>query len=267
MWTPIQTDDGSYTLVHPMHGEACHSRAGAWTESRERYALACRLHERALELRDTGARALRLLDVGTGLGLNLAAALEALDGTRIELDATSLEIDVGVIEATLALGPQSALPEVERHHVRVRAALELALGANSEPVPLAGGGRLLLLVGDGRVTLPALDPSVRFDAVFLDPFSPGVDPPLWSAEFLAEVAQRMLPGSLLSTYTAAACARVGLIAAGLHVGPGARVGTKSSGTLASPDIELQSLDPRTTRRLKAKVERLEATRKGTGSGS
>jgi tRNA U34 5-methylaminomethyl-2-thiouridine-forming methyltransferase MnmC len=266
MWTPVQTEDGSYTLAHPQHGETCHSRAGAWTESRERYASACRLRERARELRDRGETALRLLDVGTGLGLNLAAALEALEGTGVELDATSLEIDVGVIEATLDLGPHAALPELERQHVLVRAALRLAIGAKSEPVPLAGG-RLRLLVGDGRATLPALAPGARFDAVFLDPFSPGVDPPLWSPEFLAEVARRMLPGSLLSTYTAAARARVGLLAAGLRVGPGARVGTKSSGTLASPDIELPSLDPRTTRRLNAKVDRLGAVGGGEPSGS
>lgn len=266
MWTPLQTDDGSYTLVHPTHGEACHSKAGAWTESRERYALACRLRERALELRASGERTLRLLDVGTGLGLNLAAALEALEGTGVALDATSLESEIGVIEATLALGPQLALPELERHHVHVRAALELAVQRPNEPIALADG-RLLLLLGDGRATLPSLAPSVRFDAVFLDPFSPGVDPPLWQPEFLAEVARRMAPKSLLSTYTAAAAPRVGLLAAGLHVGPGARVGTKSSGTLASPDLELGTLDARTTRRLKAKVERLWAARGHPRSGS
>ena len=46
-WRVLRTDDESLTLVHPIHGQACHSRAGAWTEARERYAVACRLRERA----------------------------------------------------------------------------------------------------------------------------------------------------------------------------------------------------------------------------
>ena len=42
-WDTLATGDGSTTLVHPVHGEAFHSRAGAWQEARERYALACGL--------------------------------------------------------------------------------------------------------------------------------------------------------------------------------------------------------------------------------
>lgn len=262
-WTSVVTDDGSITLAHPRHGQACHSRAGAWTESRERYAQACRVRERALELAAQGVTHFRLLDVGTGLGLNLAAALEALEGTGVALAATSLEIDADVIRATLALGPQP-LAELERVHAPVRASLAAALdaragqptGARIDDAVALASGTLQLHLGDGTETLARLDRRARFDAVFLDPFSPAVDPPLWEPAFLREVARRMAPEGLLSTYTAALRVRAGLMAAGLAVGPGARVQAKSSGTLASPSRPLPLFDERTERRVRSRAETL-----------
>ena len=228
-WAALTTGDGSRTLVHPVHGEACHSRAGAWQESRERYARACRLGE-------FRGGIFRLLDVGTGLGLNLAAALEALDGTGAGLEAVTLERDASVVEAGLAL-PQP--PEIARWIDAVRAGL--------------ASGSIRLVLGDARETLGSLEDGLRFDAVFLDPFSPRVEPDLWTPVFLAGIARRMAPGSILSTYSAATGVRAGLVAAGLRVGPGGRVGTKGEGTLASPDRVLDSFDERTRRRIERRA--------------
>ena len=245
-WRPLVTADGSATLVHPVHGEPCHSRAGAWQEARERYAAACRLPE------FRGER-FRLLDVGTGLGLNLAAALEALAGTAASLDVVTLEADRAVIGAGLALEEP---PEVLRWLAPVRTALRACLDG-SATAPLVAG-TLRLVLGDARATLPALDPDLRFDAVFLDPFSPRVEPDLWHPAFLAAIASRMAPGSLLSTYSAATAVRAGLVSAGLRVGPGLRVGTKSAGTLASPDHPLPAFDERARRRIERRANALKA---------
>ena len=254
IWTRVVTGDGSTTLAHPAHGQTCHSKAGAWTESRERYAQACRVRTHALELAARGATLFRVLDVGTGLGLNLAAALEALDGTTLALTAVSLELDRAVIEATLALGA-SPLADLERWHAPVRVALAQALSVPSgTPVELQGGS-LQLHLDDGRAIIPVLDPALRFDAVFLDPFSPAVDPALWEAEFLAHVARRMAPGSMLSTYTVSLGVRAALAGAGLNVGRGAQVMTKAAGTLASPDRELEPLDAKTLRRMEVRLTR------------
>jgi tRNA U34 5-methylaminomethyl-2-thiouridine-forming methyltransferase MnmC len=144
----------------------------------------------------------------------------------------TFERDASVVEAGLAL-PQPT--EVARWIDALRAAL--------------ASGSIRLVLGDARETLPALDRDLRFDAVFLDPFSPRVEPDLWTPPFLAEIARRMAPGSILSTYSAATAVRAGLLAAGLRVGPGGRVGTKSEGTLASPDLPLASFGERTRRRI------------------
>jgi predicted O-methyltransferase YrrM len=238
MWTPVTTADGSVTLRCPRTGALAHSAAGAWTEARERYVCATRLAERP--------RPVRVLDVGTGLGWNLAAALDAAD----PLEVVTLELDPAPIEAALGLAVTGGLgpPDIARHHEPVARALREALHGSGEPVPF-GGGHLRLLLGDARRTLPALGPDFAFDVVFLDPFAPGEDPPLWEAGFLGEVARRLAPGGLLSTYSASLTVRARLANAGLRVGSGPRVGEKAQGTLASPDLVLPALDARTQRKL------------------
>lgn len=250
-WIERRTADGSSTLAHSDHGETYHSTSGAWTQARERYARECRVRERALEIARAGTRTLRLLDIGTGLGLNLAAALEALEGTGVELEVTSLERDAELL-ARVARDPREPA-DLEVWHAHVRSALRAALARpTADTVPFATG-TLRLRLGDARTRLAELSASTHFDAVFLDPFSPRVEPALWSRDFLAEVARRMAPGSTLSTYSAAIAVRAGLHASGLRVGRGARVGEKREGTVASPDRELPPLDARVLRRIAARA--------------
>ncbi|MDZ4774959.1 MAG: MnmC family methyltransferase [Planctomycetota bacterium] len=272
-WSRVVTGDGSITLAHPLHGQTCHSRAGAWTEARERYALACRVRERALELQRAGRATFHLLDVGTGLGLNIAAALESLDGTGVALDVVTLESERSVIEATLTLG-STAIPELERHHGVVRRSLARALatidareshdgsaraqaGEGGELATEAcvelGQGHVRLHLGDGRATIHRIERNPVFDAVFLDAFSPGVDASLWEPDFISEIAARMAPASLLSTYTVSIGVRAALLNAGLSVGLGERVGTKASGTLAGKGSAIEALDSRTQRRIEARA--------------
>ncbi|MEM7311044.1 MAG: MnmC family methyltransferase [Planctomycetota bacterium] len=251
-WKRLLTEDGSPTLLHPEHGEACHDRTGAWTQATGRYAAGCRLRERA-----RAGGTLRLLDVGTGLGWNLAAAVQALWGTGARLAAVTLELDPAPIRSALALPRPAGLPPgAGESHEAVRAALEraLAAGGSGEPVELDvdGGppGTLALHLGDARRTLPELAPEVRFDAVFLDPFSPAQAPELWEPEVLGEIARRMAPGSLLATYSAATRVRVALARHGLGVARGPEVGRKREGTLAGPGLVAGPEDADLVRRIR-----------------
>jgi len=259
-WRVRATADGSPTCVHPVHGEACHSSSGAWLEARERYAGPCRLRERAE--RPSLSPVLRLLDVGTGLGWNLAAALEAVEGadSGARLDAVALEIDAGVLHTGVALADEAPLsPELDRWHAPVRTALALALEAAQvlpgSAVPLRRRSRLRLWVADADAVLEALPAAQRFDAVFLDPFSRDADPRLWDEGFLARLARRVARGGWLSTYTSSFRVRAALHAAGLNVGPGPAVGAKHDGTLASPDLDTGALEPRLARRLERRFGR------------
>ncbi len=179
----------------------------------------------------------RLLDIGTGLGLNLAAALAALEGTGARLQAVSFEVDSSVFGAARKLSewPADAAPFVERVQRCIACSSDESL-------------ELHLELGDARESLRRVE-RFDFDAVFLDPFSPQVAPDLWGESFLFEVARRMAPHAVLSTYSAAFSVRLGLARAGLRVGRGPRVGRKNEGTLASARADLPPLEPRLQRRI------------------
>lgn len=244
-WVRVETGDGSWTLRSEARGETCHPRSGAWLQARERYAGPCGLRE------PSAGGVVRLLDVGTGLGLNLAAALEAVVTAGGRLVAVGLEVDRAPLEWTVGGGAQP--PEVERWLAAVRAAIRRRLDGARGPLPLRvegiERGTLDLRLGDARRTLAGHPGSERFDAVFLDPFSPGAESEPWDAAFLAAVAARMAPRAVLSTYTSAFRVRLRLARAGLSIGRGARVADKSSGTLATRAGCIPPLDPKTARRL------------------
>lgn len=223
-WRRLATEDGSQTLVSP-EGHACHSEAGAWSQARERYAAGARL------ARHPGPT-VRLLDVGTGLGLNLAAALEAVEGHGMRLMACGFELDPAPLEAAVLQPELAAGP----WHASVTRALELALRdpdrAKHVGVPMGRASRLRLLLGDAREQVGVVQEG-GFDAVFLDPFAPSVHGALWEQAFLAELGARLAPEGRLVTYSAATEVRVRLARAGLQVGRLGRVGRKAEGTVAS----------------------------------
>jgi len=232
-WRREWTADGSPTLVHPEHGEACHNRVGAWLESWVRYVLACRLPEFFAERAGRAGRELRLCDVGTGLGLNLAAALCAAEEGGGVLVATSFENEAAVLdEAASWCAENASQGPAARWWPVVQAALAAARKRPGEFVPLQTRHRLRLCFGDACTELAALDSAERFDACFFDPFSAASDAGLWSADFLLESARRLAPGGRLSTYSERADARLAWAAAGLAVAEGEPLGRKRAGSVA-----------------------------------
>jgi len=239
-WPLIATDDGSWTLAHPGHGQACHSRAGAWLESIERYAVPCRLRELAAE-RGTG-EPVRLLDVGLGVGWNLAAALAEVRAGGGRLKVLGLELEAGLPARSCQLAERSGLGPWSPFYEEVAG----VLAGDASPADLD----LELRMGDATLTLGE---DGCFDAIFLDAFSPGVETALWAPAFLARLARALQPMGILSTYTVAGDVQVGLAQAGLHVGAGPLVGAKRAGTLASWRAELPELNPRAQRRIQRRV--------------
>jgi len=229
-WRREWTADGSPTLVHPVHGEACHNRVGAWLESQERYVRACGLPE---FFAAGTQRPLRLLDVGTGLGMNLSAALCAAETAGGVLHAVSFESDTSVLdEAARWCAEGEVRGPSARWWPLVQAALTEARGNPGEWVSLAGRHRLQLCLGDASEQLFTLADTLFFDACFFDPFSASADDSLWGAPFLMECARRLASGGRLSTYSERADARLAWTAAGLHVAEGAPLGEKRAGSLA-----------------------------------
>jgi tRNA 5-methylaminomethyl-2-thiouridine biosynthesis bifunctional protein len=84
---------------------------------------------------------------------------------------------------------------------------ELAAGVHSFSFA-HGRVQLTLAIGD---VLPALQSvQCEADAVFLDGFSPSVNPQMWSLSTLRAVTEHVRPGSRLASYTIARSVRDGL---------------------------------------------------------
>jgi tRNA U34 5-methylaminomethyl-2-thiouridine-forming methyltransferase MnmC len=214
MWHPVRTADGSWTLRHAALGATCHSLAGAWSQAVQRYAEPCRLRQLG---RERGR--VRLLDLGTGLGLNIAAAHRAVEAVGAVLHVVTIERDPSVCGAAFGLRdwPDDSRRHVEWAHSRLRATLERRKTTEG----------IELIVGSFADVLPALAPQ-EFDAVFFDPFAPALDRAAWSAATLAAVARFMAPHAILSTYSAALDVRVALARAGLNVGGEPRAGSAAA---------------------------------------
>lgn len=236
----ILTEDGTPTLFSREYGEHYHNLSGAFLESRDRYVVPCRVAERAR------AGGVRLLDVGFGLGFNLALAWAAARAAAPDAPLRIVSLEKSPIAPELWRDLAGDLLEP----IIIDGVAELlSLGEHD-----SGAVSLKLWVGRAEDTIERV--GERFDGVFLDPFSPDRNPELWTPRFLAAVRRRVDEGAILSTYSAAVRVRVALLRAEWRIGAGPRVGRKSSGTLASAgDVEppLPPLPPRESRRLERKA--------------
>ena len=234
----VLTEDGSLTRFHPEYNEHYHSLSGARDEALHRFVIPCRL----IEFARTHGR-IRFLDVGFGLGVNVAVTLHEIQrqvpGTRCEW--TSLEKEL------------LPLDELQPHFGSGDLAQILASFVVDQSVDTElYSGRLL--VGDARDRFKDLDSS--FDAIYLDPFSPGKNPEMWSVEVMRALWEVCGKGGILSTYSSAATVRIALMEAGWEIGLGPRVGRKSSGTVASRGSVTPSLEPLEEKQYRSLVRRL-----------
>ncbi|MEI7762303.1 MAG: tRNA (5-methylaminomethyl-2-thiouridine)(34)-methyltransferase MnmD [Comamonadaceae bacterium] len=168
-----------------------------------------------------------VLETGFGLGLNFLctwAAWEA-DPQRCEsLQFASAEA-FPVSAADLVRSARNAGPEDQPEcPIALRLpvlAEQLAqvwqgLSPGIHQWRFAGGRvQLMLAVGDVQATLQDLD--CQADAVYLDGFSPALNPQMWSAQTLHLVAQHCRPGTTLATYTVAKSVRERLRQLGFSV--------------------------------------------------
>jgi len=180
------TEDGSYTFFSTEFGECYHSTSGAREEAEKKFILSSRLAAKADQSNN-----LKILDICYGLGYNAAAALAAIwqvrGDCRVEL---------------LALESDRMVP--------LAAIRENLLNSWNQPIPeylndFAHNHRLdlpnltaKLLIGDARQTITkVIEAGFQAEAIFLDPFSPGKCPQLWTVEFLALVAKCLSPTGYL----------------------------------------------------------------------
>ena len=225
----LKTRDGSYTLWSEIYGEPYHSlTAGAVREALEKFVIPSKVVERAKK------GVVRILDVGFGLGYNVAVALHEIRRTnpRAEVEVVSLEREI----------PKS-IPLLPEPYSRIhRLVLDLLPEGERE------GFRIRLLSGDARERVGETL-GLGADAVFHDPFSPFRNPEMWSFEFLEKVKLAMSPEGYWVSYTSALPVRKALRELGFKVGQSRPVGRKRGGTVATLREDPDPLDPRDEEKL------------------
>lgn len=207
----LRTADGSLTLLSGAFGEPYHSvSAGAVRECLHKFLAPSGLLNRKGRV--------RILDVGFGLGYNVAVAFY-----HLRKRDPSLEIEVVSLERELpARIPVLPEPYREAH----RKVLSLLPSGERE------GFRIHLLMGDARQSVSSVR-NFRAHAVFHDPFSPYRNPELWTLEFLRKVREAMDPSGVWVSYTSSLPVRRALLDLGFRVGGSAPLGRKRSGTVAT----------------------------------
>jgi queuine tRNA-ribosyltransferase len=171
-----------------------------------------------------------LFDVGLGAGANALAASRAARaggaGAR-RLEIVSFERDTGALALAASEGASGRLG-LSAEDVRAAQAL-LAAGYHAEE---RFSWRLVL--GEAVEALQAA--TARAEVVFWDPFSPAVNPELWSVDAFSALRASCGPGAVVFTYSTATSVRSALLLAGFFVGVGDPSGPKRQTTAAACDV-------------------------------
>ncbi|WP_457639854.1 tRNA (5-methylaminomethyl-2-thiouridine)(34)-methyltransferase MnmD [Persephonella sp.] len=235
----IKTADGTETLFNEEFNEAYHStKAGAYTESLHKFVLPTKIKEISAKRGEV-----HILDVGFGLGYNVAVALkEAVKANPdVYLHIVSVEKDTEVINRIKELELPEHLQDVYT---------DITSGKMENSIYTAEGKnfQLKILFGEGRQVIKNLKGS--FDAVFFDPFSPKVNTEMWTVNLFREIKRLLKSRGILATYSASLAVRKGLLEAGFKIGLVEPVGRKSYSTVASLEGELPPLTEKEKNRLK-----------------
>lgn len=210
----VRTEDGSLTLHSPRFDQTFRSRHGARREALHVFVEGAGVGERLRAGRPT-----RVLEIGLGAATNLGqtAALAWTTGTSVAYLAIEREPLPPAAWQALDLAAWAPAPFVTAwlatvetwSHGAPAAARHLSVGPLSIDVWVDDAADL--------VARPAFADLEPFDAVYLDPFSPEVDPRAWAPEVLAALARKLTPGGVLATYSVQGAVRRALRAAGLEV--------------------------------------------------
>ncbi len=212
----IKTKDGSYTFYNENFGDIYHSRSGAKEEAMEKFARP------AVEfLASEGKKEANILDICFGLGYNACAAIdlaeEVLEVCRLSI--TGVENDTNILGEVLNM-----FPDFENYHL-IKKTVQ-----NTPKLIYEKGISIRIIEDDALLVISSLNG--RYDVVFHDPFSPKSCPDLWSEYFFRKIANVMVEGGRLFTYSCARSVRENLKKAGFDIRDGPKVGRRAPSTVA-----------------------------------
>jgi tRNA U34 5-methylaminomethyl-2-thiouridine-forming methyltransferase MnmC len=215
--------DGSHTLFSEQFGQFYHNPNGAVAESWHVFFDQSDLRERLKSGADV-----RILEVGFGTGLNLLLLCDLI----AELGSTSLVLFQSV--EAWPVGPEIAakfnyggfLKSADESEALVNVFRELSQG----PVDVDFTHQVHVRIHRGLFA-SMMPIETRFQYVFHDAFSPGVNAELWTPEVFNQIYDWCDNGATLTTYCAATKARNAMNDAGWMV-------TKAPGALGKREMSV-----------------------------
>ncbi len=200
--TPRRTKDGSFTIVDAITGASYHSLHGAVTESRHVFIDA------GLRAMDGQKAHIRVLEVGFGTELNALLTYQfAAEHSDVRITYQGIEkhpLDPAIATTlgyeVLVETPNSMMIFKKMHEHQPFTALN-------------GRFAFELYVGD----VADFDDGRKYDVVFFDAFSPGIQPELWVLSALQRLSRNLSPGAILVTYCAQGQFRRDLCSTGFKV--------------------------------------------------
>lgn len=220
--------DGSHTLYSEQFGQFYHNPNGAIAESRHNFFDV----PGWLEQVEPGTP-IHLFEMGFGTGLNLLLLMEHLHTRNLELSITYHSVEAYPISVQQA----SRLNYPNILDLPNAAELLACIFRDTTPglhrKPLGNGVMLELFVGSFA---QRPDPGSPISVHLFDPFSPEVNPDLWSPDVFETLASWSTPDAILSTYGAATSARAAMAMGGWSL-------ARAQGALGKREMTLASLRP------------------------
>jgi tRNA U34 5-methylaminomethyl-2-thiouridine-forming methyltransferase MnmC len=216
----VQTADGSWTIRHEVHGQDFHSSEGARFEAWELYVVASGL---LTVLKSSEVRPVGVLDVGMGLGYNACATIAAWltgDGSS-DLSILSLEIDSRLVE-TLASGDTPWIRGWDDLWLAgPRCLKKISTTTWSASISHPRSAKTLswtIVIGDAanldliQISKDVAPQDLQF--VWQDPFTPELNPEMWSAAWFLRVKDIVCRDAVLMTYSVSRVVKDALSEAG-----------------------------------------------------
>jgi len=203
----VQTADGSASLVHPKFDQAYHSLDGAKKEAQDLYVNASGFLS---ELDDSKSSEVRVLDVGLGLGYNALVTIEAWAKTSSSknLNLVSLESNEDLFLA-LCSGEAPWQSDWSSYWLDTVKTLDKQ-AADQWKATLKhpnSNFRCTWTVLLGNATTRSIVPSdvtnqlTSYDYIWQDPFSPEMNPDMWSVPWFTGLAETANERTKLMTYS------------------------------------------------------------------
>lgn len=214
--TKVLTADQTETFLNEEVGESYHSYTGAVEEALKKYAIPCKIAEKA----KTGK--ITILDVCFGLGYNSAMAISIAlqENPHCQIEVIGLEYDSTIIEKIQEVNP----PITFFPHYKKLTSQQLQFAHENVTVRI--------ILGDARETCKTIAEN-SCDAIFFDPFSPKTAPEMWQIPFFKEMWRIMKHNAILATYSCARMVRENMQEASLFYDDGPIVGRRGPGTIAT----------------------------------